>query len=447
MAFRDRVEAGRRLATKLQHLHGGNVVVLGLPRGGVPVAFEVAEALRRAAGRDRGPQARGAVPARAGHGRHRRGRRAGHQRRRSCAWPASPRTRWPQVEARERAELERRARRFRGDRPACRSQGRTVVVVDDGIATGSTARAACQVARAQGAAPGRARRARRAHRIGPTGSAATPTSCVCVDTPEPFFAIGQFYADFSQTTDDEVVACLQRATRTRAGDAARGAATTRRRGTRRSTVQAGPVRLAGHLTVPEQRDRGRGVRPRQRQQPPQPPQPLRRRRAQRRPGWRRCCSTCSPTGRGARPGQRVRHRPARPPAGRRHRLAAHPTRRRRRCLSATSAPAPARPPRCGPPPNPTPTSPRSSPAAAGPTSPGHASASVTAPTLLIVGGHDDAVLDLNRQAQAQLRCENRLVVVPGATHLFEEPGTLRAAAEAARDWFTAHLAPAAHPAA
>jgi putative phosphoribosyl transferase len=65
---------------------------------------------------------------------------------------------------------------------------------------------------------------------------------------------------------------------------------------------------------------------------------------------------------------------------------------------------------------------------------------VTAPTLLIVGGHDDVVLDLNRRAQAQLRCESRLAVVPGASHLFEEPGTLQAAAELARDWFTSHLA-------
>jgi putative phosphoribosyl transferase len=66
---------------------------------------------------------------------------------------------------------------------------------------------------------------------------------------------------------------------------------------------------------------------------------------------------------------------------------------------------------------------------------------VVAPTLLIVGGHDEAVLALNRSAQAQMRCETRLTVVPGATHLFEEPGTLVAAAEAARDWFVSHLAP------
>ena len=66
-------------------------------------------------------------------------------------------------------------------------------------------------------------------------------------------------------------------------------------------------------------------------------------------------------------------------------------------------------------------------------------AAVTAPTLLIVGGRDEMVLDLNRRAQAELRCENDLAVVPGASHLFEEPGTLDAAAGLARDWFISHL--------
>jgi putative phosphoribosyl transferase len=64
---------------------------------------------------------------------------------------------------------------------------------------------------------------------------------------------------------------------------------------------------------------------------------------------------------------------------------------------------------------------------------------VTAPTLLIVGGHDEVVLDLNRRAQSEMRCENHLAVVPGATHLFAEPGTLAAAAGLARDWFISHL--------
>jgi putative phosphoribosyl transferase len=66
-------------------------------------------------------------------------------------------------------------------------------------------------------------------------------------------------------------------------------------------------------------------------------------------------------------------------------------------------------------------------------------AAVTAPTLLIVGGLDSLVLDLNRDALAQLRCESKLAVVPGATHLFEEPGTVAMAAGLARDWFVSHL--------
>jgi putative phosphoribosyl transferase len=64
---------------------------------------------------------------------------------------------------------------------------------------------------------------------------------------------------------------------------------------------------------------------------------------------------------------------------------------------------------------------------------------VTAPTLLIVGGRDLVVLDLNRSARSQLRCESRLVVIPGATHLFEEPGTLQAATLMARNWFVDHI--------
>jgi putative phosphoribosyl transferase len=66
-------------------------------------------------------------------------------------------------------------------------------------------------------------------------------------------------------------------------------------------------------------------------------------------------------------------------------------------------------------------------------------AAVRAPTLLIVGSNDRVVLGLNEDARTQLRCESRLAVIPGATHLFEEPGTLQMAAEAARDWFMAHL--------
>jgi putative phosphoribosyl transferase len=114
------------------------------------------------------------------------------------------------VEERERAELERRAGRFRRDRPRTPLEGQTVVIVDDGIATGSTARAACQVARAHGAA-----RVVLAVPVAPPDWAATmgddADELVALDTPEPFWAIGQFYRDFSQTSDEEVVACLNEA--------------------------------------------------------------------------------------------------------------------------------------------------------------------------------------------------------------------------------------------
>jgi putative phosphoribosyl transferase len=76
---------------------------------------------------------------------------------------------------------------------------------------------------------------------------------------------------------------------------------------------------------------------------------------------------------------------------------------------------------------------------------GVALGSVRAPTLLIVGGDDDVVIALNEDALHSLRCEKRLQIVPGATHLFEEPGTLESAAELARDWFVAYLAPVAAP--
>jgi putative phosphoribosyl transferase len=115
-----------------------------------------------------------------------------------------------EVEQRERAELDRRARRFRGDRPRTPLADRTAIVVDDGIATGSTARAACRVAHAHGA-----------RRVVLAVPVAAPSAVeglqqdadevVCLETPQWFFAIGQWYANFTQTRDDEVVELLERA--------------------------------------------------------------------------------------------------------------------------------------------------------------------------------------------------------------------------------------------
>jgi putative phosphoribosyl transferase len=116
------------------------------------------------------------------------------------------------VRARERAEVTRRARRYRKGRERIPLDGRVAVIVDDGIATGSTARTACQIARALGAA-----RVVLATPVAPRGwqdrIGRDADEMISVTTPSPFYGIGQFYADFSQTSDAEVVACLERAAR------------------------------------------------------------------------------------------------------------------------------------------------------------------------------------------------------------------------------------------
>ena len=205
--FVDRVDAGRQLGQRLQHLRGEDVVVLGLPRGGVPVAAEVALALEapldvimvRKLGVPSQPElAMGAI----GEGGVRilvpeTVRRAGVTEDALA-----------NVERRERAELDRRAERFRGDRARIPLAGRTAVVVDDGIATGSTARAACQVVRAQGAT-----RVVLAVPVAPFDWSRdlddVADDLIALVTPRLLRAIGGWYTDFSQSTDEEVVACLR----------------------------------------------------------------------------------------------------------------------------------------------------------------------------------------------------------------------------------------------
>jgi putative phosphoribosyl transferase len=207
--FRDRKDAGQQLADLLQPLRGPDVVVLGLPRGGVPVAAEVARALSapldvivvRKVGVPGQPElAMGAV----GEG----GVRVVDERVARLAH-VSPEE-FARAGEREREELERRVQRFRGDRPPVPLTGRVAVLVDDGIATGSTARAACSVTRAMGAArvvlaaPVCARES--ARRLAPEVD-----QLVCLQSPGHFSAVGQFYDDFRATPDDEVIELLQRA--------------------------------------------------------------------------------------------------------------------------------------------------------------------------------------------------------------------------------------------
>ena len=211
MPFTDRVDAGRRLVERLGHLRNEDAVVLGLPHGGVPVAAEVARVLDapldvivvRKLGVPFQPElAMGAVGEGGALVVNERVLRRVHVSEVEFA----------EVERRERAQVERRALRFRGDRPRLALAGRTALVVDDGIATGSTARAACQVVRAQGAA--------RVVLAAPVCSPDTARALrgevdqlVCLETPRWFFAVGQCYTDFRPTSDNEVTALLGQAAR------------------------------------------------------------------------------------------------------------------------------------------------------------------------------------------------------------------------------------------
>nr|WP_225311809.1 phosphoribosyltransferase family protein [Microbispora cellulosiformans] len=209
----DRRDAGLLLGERLRELRDsgdiqGDVVVVGLPRGGVPVALQVARALDapldvilvRKLGVPYQPELGfGAI----GEG----GVRVVNPDVVRLARLTDDEM--AAVERRERAELERRAGRFRRGREPVDLAGRTVIVVDDGIATGGTARAACQVARAHGAS--------RVVLAVPVGAPETIASLrgdadeiVCLDTPDHFYAIGAWYEDFTQTSDEDVMECLHR---------------------------------------------------------------------------------------------------------------------------------------------------------------------------------------------------------------------------------------------
>jgi predicted phosphoribosyltransferase len=207
--FRDRAEAGRRLAKKLTaYAHRPDVLILALPRGGVPVAHEVARKLgapldvfvvRKLGVPGFEELAMGAV---ASGGV----RVLSDQIVRSLGIPEHV------IEAvadREQRELARRERVYRDGRPPPDLRGRTVILVDDGLATGATMQAAVAAARAQ-----------QPNRIVVAVPAASAQTCdelkalvdevICAMTPEPFRAVGLWYEDFSETTDDEVRDLLAR---------------------------------------------------------------------------------------------------------------------------------------------------------------------------------------------------------------------------------------------
>src|SRR5258707_1235454 len=208
--FGDRRDAGRLLADKLAtYANRPDVLVLALPRGGVPVASEVARALgapmdvfvvRKLGVPGYEELAMGAVAT--------GGVRVLNDQ--LVERLGIPEQMIDAVAARERQELARRERLYRGDRPPPDVRGRTVILVDDGLATGSTMRAAVAALRRQGAA-----------RIVVAVPVGAPETCaefereaddvICAVTPEPFYAVGLWYGDFSQTTDEEVRDLLEQA--------------------------------------------------------------------------------------------------------------------------------------------------------------------------------------------------------------------------------------------
>lgn len=211
--FTNRLEAGRRLAVELQRFAAERPVVLALPRGGVPVAFEIAAALAaplevigvRKIGAPWQPEL--------GVGAIVNGERP-HLFFDDSAMASLGLTREDLNDtiARERAELERRESAYRRGRPTMGVSGRFVIVVDDGIATGSTARAVALALRQRGAV-----------RIVIAAPVASPEAIrmlqavaddvVCLEAPARFRAVGQFYEDFTATTDEEVLRLLEQSSR------------------------------------------------------------------------------------------------------------------------------------------------------------------------------------------------------------------------------------------
>lgn len=221
MLFRDRTDAGRRLAEELADYAGRrDVLVLALPRGGVPVAYEVARAL--GAPLDVFLVRKLGVP---GHEELAMGAIAtGGVRVVNQSVVESlhiPGAVIDAVAADEQHELERRERAYRDDRPAPEVRGRTAILVDDGLATGSTMRAAAAALRKQGPAS-----------IVVAVPVSSPETCdefrgevdeiVCAVTPRPFRGVGMWYEDFSQTTDEEVRELLARAAAHNQGGASEG---------------------------------------------------------------------------------------------------------------------------------------------------------------------------------------------------------------------------------
>ncbi|MGZ4234241.1 MAG: phosphoribosyltransferase family protein [Solirubrobacteraceae bacterium] len=432
--FADRHSAGRELAKRLGSLATEEPVVLGLTRGGVPVAYEVAKALRapldvlvvRKIGAPGNPEyGIGAIS-------------EGDIR---VLNPEAVRHLLVGVEeleaavARARAEVDARVQRYRAGRPPLEVTGRTAIVVDDGLATGGTARAALRAVRAQNP--------RRLVLAVPVGAPESVESLreeadevVCLLEPELMWAVGLWYEHFEPTSDAEIAQLL-----------AGGSADPPPRPTARSSevriAVGGGLEVVGDLVLPELAQglvvfaHGSGS---SRHSP-------RNRQVARALNGRRLGTLLLDL-------LTVEEEP--------HRANVFDIGLLAERLIAATRWAQAEPQLAGLPVGYFGASTGAGAALAAAAELGDRVGAVVsrggrpdlaaarlpevrAPVLLIVGGHDEIVIELNRDARSLLRAPSAIAIVPGATHLFEEPGALEEVSRLASEWFEQHLTRAAAP--
>jgi putative phosphoribosyl transferase len=423
------------LALELEHLVGQDIVVVGLPRGGVPVAFEVARALN--APLDALVVRKLGVPSQSELGMGAIGEGGVRVLNADIVSAAGVSEREIELVAeRELVELTRRADLYRQGRPLVVLKEKTVIIVDDGIATGGSARAAVEVVRAH-----------RPHRVVlavPVGAAATldelgdiADEVIALLVPDNLYGIGYWYEDFEQTTDQQVADLLGAAT---AADSSGASSAPRvivvHAVDKEVAIRVGPVDLGGHWSVPAKATglvlfvHGSGS---SRHSTRNQYVASELNRAGLGTLLFDLLSPIEETNRAnafdidllaarllavtdwvrTQPGG---HLPlgyfgASTGAAAALAAAADPDSSVRAIVSRGGRPDLA----------------------------GDRLYGVRAPTLLVVGGDDQLVLRLNQDAAERLRCTHRIEIVPRAGHLFEEPGTLEQVAHLAADWFMQYL--------
>ena len=427
--FFDRTDAGRQLASRLKALDLPDPVIYALPRGGVPLAVEIAQALNapvdlvlvRKIGAPGHPELALAAVVDGEDAQTVINEEVRAQTGGDAAY-------LEKVRAKELSEIERRRALYFGGRERVSPAGRTAIVVDDGLATGATAKAALRALRRNGAA-----KVVLAVPVGPADTLeamrAEADLVVCLHTPERFFGVGAFYGDFHQLTDKEILGQLREVWAEETPEPARGVA--------RREVRLPPLGLVGDLQVPAGAQgivlfaHGSGS-------------------SRRSPRNRAVADHLNARGFAtllfdllsdgeAKDRRNVFDIPllanrllsAAAWIGEQPDLAGLPLGLFGASTGAAAALVAAAylGERAG------------AVVSRGgrPDLAGAALAQVTAPTLLIVGGADHGVIELNEAALAQLTCDKAMTLVPGATHLFEEPGTLEQVMELASDWFQVKL--------